>query len=205
MNESDTKVTNHGGFTLRLWDGSNHYDIKPGENFVPNDVWWRLNDLPQIKSLLAKGRISAPALEPENYPVKEDDSQTIPEAANAKQIKKSKVAIQTQGNDIETVKIRLQEVCEETRFTSKKLTKRLKQVEAKSMEWLKDHTTVGGGASEDIEVKGLRAGHVVMVMMQKVGATPRVLNDWVVAQDKITLNFDGDPVDDHKLVYLVVN
>jgi hypothetical protein len=67
------------------------------------------------------------------------------------------------------------------------------------------HTTVGGGASEDITVTGAVAGDMVVASLITKGATPRTLLTAITGTDKVTLTFSGDPSTDHVVGYIVLN
>lgn len=66
------------------------------------------------------------------------------------------------------------------------------------------HTTVGGGVSEDIAVVGLTSSHICTASMAVEGASPVSLKTAICGTDKITLTFSADPSSDHKINYSVI-
>jgi len=66
-------------------------------------------------------------------------------------------------------------------------------------------TTVGGAAVEEFEVQESKPGFACMVMMEEQGASPVRVLSAVAGMKKITVTFDGDPADDHKISYAIFN
>lgn len=65
-------------------------------------------------------------------------------------------------------------------------------------------TTSGGAAAEDIIVANVIAEDVALAVLSEEGATPRVIKTVVAGTSKITITFDDDPSNDHKINYIVL-
>lgn len=66
------------------------------------------------------------------------------------------------------------------------------------------HTTVGGGAGEDITLTGVKATDICIVQIHTNAGTPRTLVSAICAANKITVTFSGDPSTTHKVNYMVL-
>jgi len=67
-----------------------------------------------------------------------------------------------------------------------------------------EHTTTGGGASEEITVTGATSSDLAVCVLKTQGATPRVIKTAAAGTNKITVTFDGDPSTDHVVTYLLL-
>ena len=65
-------------------------------------------------------------------------------------------------------------------------------------------TTAGGAAAEEVALVGVLATDTCIVVVQVVGAAPKIIITSICAADKITVTFDGDPSTDHVISYLVL-
>jgi hypothetical protein len=65
-------------------------------------------------------------------------------------------------------------------------------------------TTIGGAASEDISITGVKDSQICNVFMIQEGAIPVTVKSAICAENKITITFSGDPSDDHIISYLII-
>lgn len=65
------------------------------------------------------------------------------------------------------------------------------------------HTTVGGGAVETIEIKGVEETDICLVTINEVGASPVTIVQAKPVTDALEITFSADPSDDHVISYKI--
>lgn len=66
------------------------------------------------------------------------------------------------------------------------------------------YTTKGGNAAEVINVRGVTASDVAIVVVHTFGTGSRTISLAACGKNRITVTFSDDPVANHKINYFVV-